>query len=175
MKTKFAPLANFKGDQESLNLIYSLLTSLCVENNISCARLQTVKGKREQLLKIIWTMGYYGNYSNDGKYLELDAKSFLAQKIHGMYNTLLAYFNDLKNAGVHCEIVPLAEKGWLTPMGGLRKAGWLIRMSFDESLQGVKTLRLLKEYIVKLYNRFGSKAFGIFKKADLGILNNELN
>jgi len=170
-KTKFAPLVNFNIEQESLGIIYSLLTTICVEQNISFARLQTLESKREQLLKILWTMGNYGIYKKDCSYIELDSKTFLFQKIHSMYNTLLEYFNDLKNADIYCEIIPLVEKGWLTPLGGLRKEGWIIRLSFGESLKGNETLRKFKDYILNLNNRYGNKAYRLFKRADLSMMN----
>ena len=78
--------------------------------------------------------------------------------------------DDLKKFDIHCEIIPLAEKGWLTPTGGLRKEGWIIRFAFGELIKGSKTLKVFKDYIVKLDRMFGKKAYSLFKKADLSIL-----
>jgi len=54
----------------------------------------------------------------------------------------------------------------MTPLGGLRKEGWMISMKFDENINGIKTLKTFKEYIDMLNQKFGNKAFGYFKKAD---------
>ena len=87
-----------------------------------------------------------------------------------MHPILLEYFNDLKEYDVHCEIVPLIEKGWLTPTGGLRNNGWMMRLAFGESLKGKETIEIFKEYIMKLYEKYGKNRFKYFKKADLGVI-----
>ncbi len=33
---------------------------MCVEKNISYARLQAIEYKREQFIKILWAVGYFG-------------------------------------------------------------------------------------------------------------------
>lgn len=169
VKTKFAQFDNFGNNQEALKKIYMLLTSICIEENISYARLLTIEPGREQILKILWVMGRFGNFSKDGSYIELDSKIFMTQKIHGMYNTLLGYLNDLKKHNIHCEIVPLVAKGWLTPLGGLRKEGWLFRLKFEDSGRGAETLKVFKDYVHKLDTKFGNKAFKLFKLADLSV------
>jgi hypothetical protein len=158
------------GNQESIKILYSILTALFVEHNISYAKLQTLEKKREQILKILWTIGFYGVFKKDS--LELDARTFLSQKINGMYNYLLEYFKELENAGIHCEIIPLFDKGWLTPMGGLRKEGWFIKLAFGDNLKGVKTLNLFKDYILRLDKKYGKQAFRYFNKADMSIMMN---
>lgn len=169
-RTRYAPLTNDLKLRESLKIIYFLLTTIGIEKNVSYARLQTLARKREQLLKILWTMGLYGAHNTSDSYLELDGKTFLSQKVPGMYPTLLDYFNDLKMMDIHGEIVPLKDKGWLTPMGGLRKEGWVIRLTFGKSLNGNKTLAEFRNYICRLDEKYKNKAYGIFKIADLDIL-----
>lgn len=164
-KDDFAPSAE---KQEQLKILYSILTALFAEHNVSYAKLQTLEKKREQIMKILWTIGFYGVFKKDS--LELDAKTFLSQKITGMYNYLREYFKELENSGIHCEIIPLIDKGWLTPMGGLRKEGWFIKFAFGENLKGVKTLNLFKNYIQKLDKKYGKQGFRHFNNADLSIM-----
>jgi hypothetical protein len=168
VKNKFAPLP---ADLKNLKLIYTFLTSVYIEQNIPYAKLQTLESKREQLLKILWTILLYGN-EKSGCYLELDAKTFLSHKIGGMYNKLLENFHELKKYGIYCQIVPLVENGWLTPLGGLRKEGWFIKLTFGEQPDGIKELKAFKEYVLRLYKKYGKKAFRYFNTADLGVMTN---
>lgn len=166
---KFAHIDNLSEQPKSVQIIYALLTNICISQNISFARLQALEKKREQLIKIIWTLGYFGNFTDD-KTLEVGSNIFMSQKINGMYNTLTGYLNDLKAYDIHCEIIPLIDKGWLTPMGGLRKEGWKIILRFGESLNGADTLRALKDFVVKLSENFDNNAFKMFNKADVNIM-----
>jgi hypothetical protein len=164
---RFATFDSSSFANESIQKIYSLLTSLCIEHNISYARLQTLRSRREQLMKILWAVGYYGTYRKDFNYIELDSKIFLSQKIYGMYRTLQEYFNDLKKYGIHCKIVPLVEKGWLTRTGGLRKEGWLIRLSFEGEIKEADTLEFFIDYLHKLSVKYGNTAFKMFNMAKI--------
>jgi len=168
VKNKFVPLPD---DLKNLKLLYSFLTTVYIEKNIPYAMLQTLEGKREQLLKILWTIIFYGTVKT-GNYLELDAKTFLSQRIGGMYNKLLENFNELKKYGLYCEIIPLVDKGWLTPLGGLKKEGWIIKLTFGEQPDGIKELRTFKEYVLRLDKKYGRQAFRYFSKADMNIMIN---
>jgi len=169
-KVKFAGFENSYEELEGLMEIHSLLTTMYVSQNVSYARLQTLETKRGKLLKILWAIGLYGKLKEAGRYVELDGKSFLSQKILSMYKVLLDNVNDLEKIDIHCEIIPLVVKGWLTPSGGLRKEGWIIRLSFGESLNGCTTLKKFMDYILKLNERYGKKGFRLFNRADLSIM-----
>ena len=86
-------------------------------------------------------MGCYGNFT-DENILELDSRTFLSQKINGMYQTLTDNLYELEKFEIYGEIIPLIEKGWLTPMGGLRKEGWKIRLRFGDSEKGSELLKM---------------------------------
>ena len=165
---KFAKIDSLSEKQKSIQIIYSLLTKICIEHDISYARLQTNEKKRKQLIKIIWTLALYGNFVDDNT-LELDCKTFMSQKIQGMYNILTGYLDDLKSYDIHCGIIPLVDKGWLTPMGGLRKEGWKFTFKLGESLNGADTLRTLNDIVTTLNDRFGNRAFNKFDKAEINI------
>ncbi len=170
--SKFTPFPKFAHKSENIKRIYSFLTSIGVENDISFARLQTLKDKRGKLLKIIWAMALLGKFNEENGCLELDGNTFLSQKIQSMYNPLKDYFNDLKQYNIRCDLIPLVQKGWLTPNGGLKKEGWKIRLTFEDSIVPGKFLKQLKEYTKKLVDKYSDKAFNVFKKADLRVLLN---
>jgi len=169
-KTNFASSDVVKDPPPGLKIIHSLLTTVFVESDISYARLQTLNSKREKILKILWTMGLYGSLEKDHNRLVLDAGTFLSHKIPGTYPKFLALFAELTHRDLHFEIVPLADTGWLTPSGALRKEGWKIGLAFGKSLKGQHTLILFKEYVQKLAGKHGTGAFRVFKKADLSIM-----
>ena len=96
----------------------------------------------------------------------------MTQKIHGMfYNVLLDYISDFKKYDIHCETVPIIEKGWQTPLGGLRKEGWVFRLKFGDLL-GTETLQVFKDYTTRISTKYGNKALKIFNIADLSIMTN---
>lgn len=163
------PFENKSNQPEEVQIIHTLLTTLFTGQNISFANLQTLKKKREILIKILWTTGRYGKFSEEGA-LEVGSKIFLSQKIGGIIQTLQAYLNELTKYDIHCEIIPLIEKGWITSSGGLRKEGWKFTLRFGDSLHGVDTLRMLKLYILTLIKYSGDKAFRLFAKADMTML-----
>ena len=168
-KTRFAP---FKSKRESLENIYILLTTLCIEHDVSYARSQTLEHKREHLIKLLWATGSYGNYNKDENYIELDSNTFMSQKIQGFYHVLLDYLKELKKYDIHGEVIPLIEKGWLTPMGGLRREGWIFRLKFGDSLMGEEPLFVFQDYIKKLNTIYGAEAYKKFTTADLSIMYN---
>ena len=168
---KFATKEKLSEKPKNLKAIYALLTNLAVADNVSYAKYLTLVNKRKKLLLILWTLGSYGIIHKKGEYLELDGKTFLSNKISSIYSVLKGYFLDLKIHGVICEIIPLDDKKWLTPGGGLRKEGWVIRLSFGTSLSGRKTLLKLKEYISALKTNYDKAAFRLFSRADMKVLN----
>jgi hypothetical protein len=169
-KNKFACFDHSNIKQKAFEKIYFLLTTLCIEKDISYARLHTIEHKRGQLMKILWAMGSCGIFNKDNSCIELDSNTFMSQKIQGMYDILQGYINDLKTYDVYCEVVPLSERGWLTPMGGLRKKGWVFRLKFGDTLDGIDTLSVFTDYIQKLKAKFGKKAYNMFNRADLSIM-----
>jgi hypothetical protein len=169
-QSSFAHFDNFEDNQDALRRIYVLLTSICTEKDISYARLHSLGNKRDQLLRILWASGCYGIFRTDESYLELDSKTFMEQKVQGMYNVLSDHLNVLRKYDVYGEVVPLIAKGWLTPMGGLRKEGWVFRLHFGDLLKGKSTLITFKEYVCKLSAKHGNKSYRIFTKADLSIM-----
>jgi len=168
---KFTPIEKIEEKSNNIKAIYSILTNLAVADNVSYAAYLTLINKRKKLLLIIWAIAGDGIINHKDEYLELDAKSFLANKIPSTYSVLKDYFLDLKIHDINCDLIPLDEKKWITPGGGLRKEGWVVRLSFGASLSGWKTLLQFKDYISRLKTNYGKTAFRLFSRADLHVLN----
>jgi hypothetical protein len=174
VKIKFADFPqriNKSNDINSLKRIYSFLTSIGVLQDISYARFLSVKKRREVLLKIIWTIALLGEFKEtNSAFLELDAKTFLSQKIYGMYDKLKDCFKELKKHKIYCDIIPLDTKKWLTPTGGLRNEGWKIIMSFGSDISDLIALGTLKKLVTRLNNKYDRKAYAYFNRADLNVI-----
>jgi len=174
VKMKFADfpesLTN-KNEINSFNRIYSFLTSIGVLQNISYARYLSVKKRRELLLKIIWAIALFGEFKEtNSAFLELEGKTFLSQKIYGMYDGLKDCFKELKEHKIYCDIVPLDTKRWLTPTGALRNEGWKIVMSFGSDISDIIALGTLKKYVTRLNYKHKNKAYICFNRADLSAM-----
>jgi hypothetical protein len=170
-KYRFAPFKKLSKEKKGLKEIYSLLTGLCVAVDVSYARMLTLSGKRQKLLKILWAIGLHGKYDKNDESLEIDGMTFLSQKILSTYKALSECFKDLQVMDIHGKVIPLTNDQWLTPSGGLRKEGWKIRLEFGDSFKGSKSLHRFREYIRKLYDKYGNKGFQFYRKADLSIMN----
>ncbi len=166
---KTAPFpANLPEDSQFKNL-YRLIATLGSEEGIPYAKLDALKDDRDYALRLLWTFGLSGKLEDDS--LVIDAETYSAHKLYSGHSKVVNhYFKFLAGYGVSCEFVRLAEKGWLTPGGALRHQGWLVKMKFDEKLGGVSTLNALISYADKLNRKYGTKAYGYFSKADMGVL-----
>ncbi len=138
---------------------------------------ERLKKRRQYFLKLLWTFGLLGQLKEEGdSHLVIDSETYVAQKIpsSSYYSRVVKhYFGTLEEYGVHCEIVPLMESGWLTPGGALRKKGWLMKMAFDDKAGGVAALKTLQRYTAKLDEKYGKRAFRYFSTADMRSLGDE--
>lgn len=153
----------------ALKTIYHLLAAVESAESVSYARKTKLQKRRRQLLRMLWIFGLYGEFNEEGSYLEIDGKTYLGQKMHSSYSVLRDYIETLEKFGVQCEFIQLKEKGWLTPTGALRKEGWLMTLSFDTSRGGTPALRALKKYTSSLDKEYGKNAFRYFSRADMRV------
>ncbi len=170
VKIKFAnfPQRITNREIDSLRRIYSFLTSIGLQKDISYARYLAEKKRREILLKIIWVIALFGEFKEpNSSFLELDGKTFLSQKVYGMHEKLKDYFKELKKYKIYCDIIPLDTKRWLTPTGGLRNEGWKIVMSFGSDVTDIYILVTFKKYVKRLNDKYKKKAYTYFNRADL--------
>jgi hypothetical protein len=155
----------------ALQALYRLLGEVGTAEGISYAEQGILQKQRRKLVKLLWAFGLHGKPAEEGGlHLALDAETYLAQKIESDYSKLHGYFETLVECGVRCEHVPLVERGWRTPRGTLRKAGWSIRMSFSDEAGGAAALEALRRYAARLGEEHGKEAFRRFSRADMRVL-----
>jgi len=160
-----------KKETEAFKYLHNIISSLETGEKLSFARNVILQKNRKHLLNILWALGKYGEWREDGdSYLILESEIYAELKITAYHSKLLEYCSILKKYDVNCEIVPLIEKGWLTPTGGLRKKGWFMRMSFDDNTGEIHTLKALKNYVLLLDEKYGKNAFRYFSKGDMRVM-----
>jgi hypothetical protein len=160
--------------QEPFEALHRLLAGVGTVEGIPHVRLAALKERRRHLLKILWTFGRFGESREEGgPHLAIDSETYLAQKIQSNYSRVKDYFKILGEYGMHCEHIPLAEEGWLTPTGALRKGGWFMKMSFDDDAGGVPALKALQSYTARLDEEYGARAFRYFSRADMRVLSKD--
>jgi len=138
-----------------------------------------LKKRKQYFLKLLWTFGHFGELKKeDGARLVLDGEVYLNQKLGGQYSTVVNHFQMLHEFGVHCEVVPL-EEGWLLPSGWLRRKGkgwdkgWLMKISFDDTVGGTAAMRALQSYTARLTQAYGQRAFRYFSRVDMRVLSED--
>ena len=151
--------------------LYHILSVLEVSDNVSYARKFTLEKNRKRLFKILWAFSRFGELNEaDGTYLMLSSEVYSSQQISSYYSKVQDYIGLFEQYGVHCEIVPLQKKGWLTPTGALRNTGWLMKLAINEKIAGSLTIKALQNYALKLDGKYGKNAFRYFSKADMRVL-----
>ena len=162
-------------ETSAFQALHRLIAAVERVDGITYAQQAVRTKRRRHLLKMLWAFGLFGERNeDDGPYLFIDSETYSAQKIASYHATLKSYFETLDGYGVHCEHVPLAEEGWLTPGKALRKSGWFMKMSFADSAGGAAALDALQEYAAKLSEKHGKQAFRRFSAADMRILTEHL-
>ncbi|MBN2212880.1 MAG: DUF3795 domain-containing protein [Bacteroidales bacterium] len=157
-----------------LKRIFELISTLALRSNVSYAESLTLRGKREQLLKILIAFGVYGRKGKaENDFLELDAEIYVSQKLPGMYNKLLDCLDDLKEYRIFSEIIVLDPKNWQTHTGGLRSRDWKIRISFGKELTDGEDLEIFKKYLIKLNKKSCKNTYKYFNTADFSVMNNQ--
>lgn len=151
--------------------LHGFLGAVEVVDGVSHARRAVLRERRRRLLKILWAFARFGEGAEeDGLHLVLESETYLAQKIESNYTRVQDYFQTLGGYGVQCEHIPMAEEGWLTPKGALRRSGWSLSMSFADSAGGTSALKALQRYAARLDEEYGRRAFGYFSRADMRVL-----
>jgi hypothetical protein len=170
-------LPSSKEETSAFKALHRLIRTLNTVDADTYVTQERLKKRRRYFLRLLWTFGLLGELKEEGGlHLVIDSETYVAQKIpssSGYSRVVKHYFGTLEECGVHCEIVPLMETGWLTPGGALRKHGWFMKMSFDDNAGGVSALRALKSYAARLSEEYGKGAYRRFSKADMRVLGNE--
>ncbi len=166
-----------KEERSALKALHRLMRTINTVDADTYVMQERLKKRRQYILKLLWAFGLFGAFKEEGdSHLVIDSETYVAQKIPSSsdYSRVVKhYFGTLEEYGVHCEIVPLMETGWLTPGGALRKKGWLMKMAFDDNAGGVAAIKALQGYTATLDEKYGKRAFRYFSKADMRVLSNE--
>lgn len=153
-------------------------SSLELTDTDTFAQQMRLKNRMPYFLRFLWIFGRFGEFKDEnGAHLVVDAKTFLESR--GKERTL-GDWNFVENViikvlqgfGVHNELVPL-DAGWKTNRGGLRKKGWVLKISFGKAAGGIGSLRALQTYSLKLDEKYGKKAFKFFSNVDMSVLAKE--
>ena len=160
--------------------LHKVLSSIISISGDTYAQQEVLKKRKQWMLKLLWAFGLFGEFKKEGdSHLIIDSKTFSAQKLTAQWSKVKFYFEILKQYGVHCEVIPVAED-WLLPLGWLRgkrandkSAPWLIKISFDDNVGGILALRALKSYATKLNVKYSENAFRYFSKADMRVLSED--
>ena len=138
-----------------------------------------LENQKAHILRFLWTLGNYGKIEKRFcSYLVEDAETYYLNR--GKEKTLSIWsfvenviFKFLSEFGVCCERVVLKGvkvEDITTGTGYLRKRGWVMRMSFEDKTGGDAALKSLQYYVKKLDKKYGSRAFQLFREADMTIL-----
>ena len=173
-----------KEETVSFKAVHELLetlehSSLGLQDTDIFAQQHKLENLKAHILRFLWILGCYGKLEKEkNSHLVVDARSYIANR--GSEKTLAIWsfvketvFKVLLEFGVCCEYVPLTgvkvEK-LVTGTGYLRSKGWIMKMSFEEKIGGEAALKALQTYILKVYEKYGQKAFKHFRKVDMQIL-----
>ncbi|TFG96257.1 DUF3795 domain-containing protein [Candidatus Thorarchaeota archaeon] len=143
---------------------------------------EMLEKQREVLLRLLWIISTYG--FEEDETLSVDSITINTYKkgtsgfptTEGAWNRWIAI---LSKAGIHGELkLASSDKSELiSPIGWLRDRipgsddpGFHLRIFLDDKLGGYESLKLLQSYAMQLEEEYGKRAFGIFKKADMRLL-----
>jgi len=153
-------------------------SSLGLKNTDTLAQQHTLENQKAHILRFLWILGNFGKFDESSSRLEVDAKTYFDNR--GKEKTLSIWsfvkdtiFKVLAEFGVCCERITLngvKNQDLTTGTGYLRKRGWIMSISFEEKIGGTAVLEALQTYARKLTKKYGSKAFQLFRNADMNIL-----
>lgn len=165
------------------DLLYRIITSSFGIRNVDVVSGQAmVETRREITLRILFIAARFGFIESDK--LVIDSISINTHKTgtSGFPTTESAWkrwLSYLKSTGIICEMEfseidkdkRKSPIGWLRErIPGTENPVWFLKISLDKSLGNTSTLKTLVEYGNDIEEKFGNKAFGKFKKADMRII-----
>ncbi len=175
---EFPSKLELKGEEKkAYQSLHKLISSIEPLENLSYARLESLKETRKYYLRLLWAFGLYGDYisENGNKYLLLKSEAYFSEMKktrYFSYNEIVQKrFLHMAEFGVQLDIIPdKSLEDILTPMKGIRKQGWSLRMSFKEKLHNEIGLKALTNFVQKLFNKSGTRGYTYFARADMRII-----
>jgi hypothetical protein len=167
----------------SFEAVYNLLTSLensslGLKDTDTFAQQHKLENRKAHILRFMWILAAYGRFERESASLVVDAETYYVNR--GKEKTLSIWsfvedvvFKVLAEFGVCCERVALEGvkvEDLTTGTGYLRKRGWLTRISFKENVGGVDALKAIQTYAKRLDKTYDSRAFRLFRQADMTVL-----
>lgn len=165
---------------EPFKQVHTLLSklkqsTLAVEDADLAPQQYRLKKRVKHFLRFLWIFAASGYLKEtDTGYLVVDAETFHANRGSETGLTTWSYLEHtispaLAKFGMQVDLVELAKE-WKTPMGGLRKAGWEIRLSFTNKIGGLASLKAFQTFGKKLQEKYGKRAFRYFADVDMQLL-----
>lgn len=170
---------------KDLRSAHSLLANLAstdfgLKHPDTLAGSETIRDRQEVLFRLLWLAFQKGELQDNGNKLTLDGVTYAENKKGKDPLTMLGraekYFEMLRGIGIRAELHQLHSE-WTTGLGYLRthipgteNPAWCLVICFDRSIGGAGTLQALKSYANELTNKFQSRAYSHFSKADMSFL-----
>jgi len=172
--------ADFKRLHDSLSKI--MKSSLGIVNADVISGQELIKDRRERMLRILWIVARYGVVK--GSSLLVDSITINTHKkgTSGFPTSEKAWKRwllSMSEIGIKCEMefADIDEDSRASPIGWLRDRipgtddpVWFLRMELDESLGNAVMLKTLQTYASSIDEKYGTRAFGNFKKIDMRFL-----
>jgi hypothetical protein len=168
----------------SFKAVYQLLSTIIHSSSgrrdtDTFAQRHRLESHKKHVLRFLWILGRYGKFEKeDGMHLVVNAKLYGANR--GSEKTLAIWsfvrdfvFTILYEFGVRCERVALKgfkEEDLTTGTGYMRSKGWVMKMSFMKKIGDITVLNAIYNYIRRLDEKYGRKAFNHFSKGDMELL-----
>ncbi len=169
----------------NLNAAYNFLSTVAstrfgLKHPDTVAGAGMLKGRRDVLFRLLWTLIHNGEFRDGGKSLAIDGVTYSKNKKGRDPLTLLSranmYFKMLRDLGIQAKLVQLHDD-WTTDMGFLRSVvpkthepAWELVVSFTDKIGGMSTLKALKAYANELTQKYEKGAYTRFSKADMRFL-----
>jgi hypothetical protein len=139
-----------------------------------------LKGRRDVLFRLLWTIIRNGELQDGGNNLVIDGVTYAEHKkgrdpLTKQFRANM-YFKMLRDLGIHAKLIQLHDK-WTTDMGFLRthvpkthEPAWEVVVSFSDRIGGKSTIKALKAYTDQLTREYEKRAYSRFSKADMRFL-----
>ncbi|MHA2314157.1 MAG: hypothetical protein ACXACF_02565 [Candidatus Hermodarchaeia archaeon] len=168
------------GEVKSFKALHSLIagikqSSLGLKDTDILPQQHRLKTRISHLLRFLWIFARYGKCkAENGGHIIIEPEVYLdnrgSERGLGNWSTVKEIvLKNLEEYGVQGELVELAE-GWATPTMSFRKQGWKMKLSFDDKIGGLATLKAFQEYAMKLDAKYRKRAHRYFKDADMRVL-----
>jgi hypothetical protein len=160
------------GSREACQRVYRLVMGIKMMPADTWAKRLALTKYKKDMLKLVWTLGTCGRLRKRPQpLLEIDAAPYCQAGNFSMRVRLEeVYLPLLARLGAKAKLVVIDKSKWLTPRGGLRREGWLMRLSFTKKAGGAEGLRAMQRWCQALEKKHRARAFARFSTGDMSLL-----